>query len=65
LWKVEGTVKSTTSAEIDFSPKGGPSKLSAKFEDGGIVFPDGNKWTKLPYVTKDRLPSDMSTLKSE
>lgn len=65
LWKVEGTVKSTTEAYVDFSPKGGPSKLLAKFEDGGIVFPDGNKWVKVAGGTSDRLPADMSTLKSE
>ena len=65
LWKVEGTVRTTTEAYVDFSPKGGPTKMLAKFEDGGIVFPDGNKWTKVAGGTKDRLPLDMSTLKSE
>merc|ERR1711935_406370 len=65
LWKVEGTVKSSDTAFIDFSPKGGPVKLLAKYEDGGIVFPDGNKWTKVVRGTPDRRPKDMSTLKSE
>ena len=65
LWKVEGTVRTTAEAYVDFSPKGGPTKMLAKFEDGGIVFPDGNKWTKVAGGTKDRLPLDMSTLKSE
>lgn len=64
LWKVEGTVKTTTEAYVDFSPKGGPTKMLAKFEDGGIVFPDGNKWVKVAGGTKDRLPLDMTTLKS-
>ncbi len=64
LWKVEGTVRTTNEAFVDFSPKGGPTKMLAKFEDGGIVFPDGNKWVKVPGGTKDRLPEDMSTLKS-
>lgn len=50
---------------IDFSPKGGPDKLLAKYEDGGIVFPDGNKWTKVARGTPNRRPKDMSTLKSE
>jgi len=50
---------------IDFSPKGGPEKLLAKYEDGGIVFPDGNKWTKVARGTPLRRPKDMSTLKSE
>jgi hypothetical protein len=64
LWKVQGTVKSNSDAVIDFSPKGGPAKLTAKFEDGGIVFPDGNKWTKVAMATNSRRPADMSTLKS-
>ena len=65
LWKIQGTVKSNTEALIDFSAKGGPSNLLGKYEDGGIVFPDGNKWTKVEFGTKDRRPVDMSTLKSE
>merc|ERR1719343_338754 len=65
LWKVEGTVKGSNTAFIDFSPKGGPEKLLAKYEDGGIVFPDGNKWTKVVRGTPMRRPKDMSTLKSE
>ncbi|KAL7535183.1 hypothetical protein ACHAXR_011256 [Thalassiosira sp. AJA248-18] len=32
---------------IDFSPKGGPQKLAVTFEDGKLVFPDGNAWTKV------------------
>ena len=31
----------------------------------GILFPDGNKWTKVSYGTNARRPTDMSTLKSE
>lgn len=65
LWKVTGTVKSKDTAVIDFSPKGGPKDLLAKFENDGIVFPDGNKWTKVPRGTNSRRPEDMSTLKSE
>lgn len=64
LWKIQGKMKSNTEAVIDFSPKGGPANLQAKYENGGIVFPDGNKWTKVPVGTKDRRPKDMSTLKS-
>jgi len=64
LWKAQGTVKSNTEASIDFSTKGGPANLVARFEDGGIVFPDGNKWTKLVLPSNDRRPKDMSTLKS-
>jgi hypothetical protein len=65
LWKVQGTVKSTKTALIDFSPKGGPPNLLATYEDGAIVFPDGNRWTKVPQGTNDRRPADMSTLKSD
>jgi hypothetical protein len=32
---------------IDFSPKGGPSNLTATAKDGKLVFPDGNAWTKI------------------
>mmetsp|Transcript_20189 Transcript_20189/g.40194 ORF Transcript_20189/g.40194 Transcript_20189/m.40194 type:complete len:260 (+) Transcript_20189:42-821(+) len=32
---------------IDFSSKGGPKNLPASFENGEILFPDGNAWTKL------------------
>jgi len=31
---------------IDFSSKGGPKDSQAKWDGNGIVFPDGNKWTK-------------------
>jgi hypothetical protein len=65
LWKIQGTVKTNNSAIIDFSPKGGPTNLLATYEDGGIVFPDGNKWTKVARGTNSRRPADMSTLKSD
>lgn len=65
LWKVQGQVnRNNVEAIIDFSPKGGPENLKATFIDGGIVFPDGNKWTKVFGGTNDRRPKDMSTLKS-
>mmetsp|Transcript_12428 Transcript_12428/g.30330 ORF Transcript_12428/g.30330 Transcript_12428/m.30330 type:complete len:192 (-) Transcript_12428:214-789(-) len=49
-WRLEGTVESDSTVLIDFEPKGGPSNLLGKWEDGGIVFPDGNKWTKKVFV---------------
>jgi hypothetical protein len=64
LWKIQGKMKSNTVASIDFSPKGGPANLTGTWDGDGIVFPDGNKWTKVPFGTKNRLPKDMSTLKS-
>jgi hypothetical protein len=67
LWKVQGTVnRNNLEAVIDFSPKGGPSNLKATFDNGdkSIVFPDGNRWTKVVGGTRNRLPEDMSTLKS-
>ena len=63
VWVVKGELKNDK-AVLDFSSKGGPSNLLAKYEDGGIVFPDGNKWTKVFEGTPERLPKDMSTLKS-
>ena len=65
VWKIQGKMKSNTEALVDFSPKGGPSNLVATWDGSGIVFPDGNKWTKVPLGTKSRLPKDMSTLKSD
>lgn len=46
---IEIPAKSPSSKEIefDFSPKGGPSKLSGTVEKGTITFPDGNVWTRL------------------
>jgi len=64
LWTVRGKITSTNQAVLDFSPKGGPTALQATYEDGGIVFPDGNKWTKLPVVDTKRYPVNMGTLKS-
>ena len=63
LWTVKGPLKGNT-AVLDFSSKGGPAALPAKYQDGAIVFPDGNAWTKVPNGTPERLPKDMSTLKS-
>merc|ERR1719433_177465 len=42
-------VASTNGNEIliDFSPKGGPRDLVGKWDGGGIVFPDGNRWRKM------------------
>ena len=32
---------------LDFSSKGGPKDIPAAVEEGKILFPDGNSWTKL------------------
>ena len=64
IWTVKGDLKNEK-AILDFSSKGGPSDLVAYYEDGAIVFPDGNKWTKVALGTPERLPKDMSTLKSK
>ncbi|CAJ1353815.1 unnamed protein product [Effrenium voratum] len=32
---------------VDFSPKGGPKDALAKWDGDGIVFPDGNRWSKI------------------
>jgi hypothetical protein len=47
-----GPLPATVNGEnikIDFSPKGGPSDLTAEYdtEDEGILFSDGNLWSKL------------------
>merc|ERR1719237_647553 len=38
---------------VDFSPKGGPSDVKGEWKDGGIVFPDGNKWSPKTIVRQD------------
>mmetsp|Transcript_33749 Transcript_33749/g.81596 ORF Transcript_33749/g.81596 Transcript_33749/m.81596 type:complete len:196 (+) Transcript_33749:127-714(+) len=62
LWQIKGKTKGKDEAFLDFSPKGGPSDLVGKWDGSGIVFPDGNKWTKLNYAPRNRRPEDMSTL---
>jgi hypothetical protein len=64
LWSVGGKLQSKEEISFDFSPKGGPKAVPAKWDVDGIVFPDGNKWVKIPEGTPDRRPADMSTLKS-
>jgi len=45
-WKVTGELVGN-SIIIDFTPKGGPKGVEAKYVQGkGLVFPDGNVWTK-------------------
>jgi len=46
FWLLPAEVKEDTIL-IDFSPKGGPPDLEGKWDGTGIVFPDGNKWTKV------------------
>ena len=64
IWTVEGKLMDDNTIAVDFSPKGGPKNLAGKWVKDGIVFPDGNKWKKMPNGTPERLPKDMSTLKS-
>jgi hypothetical protein len=64
IWTIGGKLKSKDEASFDFSPKGGPANLSGQWDTNGILFPDGNKWVKIPGGTPDRRPADMSTLKS-
>ena len=46
-WKAVGVIEGDD-VIIDFSAKGGPSDVKANFVLGkGLVFPDGNVWTKL------------------
>jgi len=56
VWVVKGKLLDAESASFDFSPKGGPTEVLAKYDSttDGIIFPDGNKWTKVPGGTPDR-----------
>merc|ERR1719380_60053 len=45
-WRVTGEVQGK-SIIVDFTPKGGPKDIEAKYVIGkGLVFPDGNVWSK-------------------
>ncbi len=44
-WKVKGSV-SGRDVVIDFSPKGGPKDIAARWNGLGLEFGDGNVWTK-------------------
>ena len=62
LWQVSGSVRSPTTAKVDFSRRGGPDEpILVTYENGAILFPDGNNWKKIPEQ-KDRRPKDLSTL---
>ena len=62
VWKLEGKVSEDGSAiTIDFAPKteGRVGVLVGKYDDfngPGILFPDGNKWTKVAAGTPERRP---------
>ena len=44
-WKVKGKIEGN-SIIVDFTPKGGPTGVEAKYIVGkGLAFPDGNVWT--------------------
>jgi len=64
LWQVQGSVRSTSTALVDFSSRGGPDEpLLIRYESGSILFPDGNKWKKVSEQ-KDRRPKGLETLSS-
>jgi len=46
-FEVKGIVRGETRVLIDFSSKGGPSKVLANYKSSSIIFPDGNKWKKI------------------
>ena len=70
VWKLTATVAEDDSTiRFDFSPKGGPKNVLGKPEnlDGNmaIVFPDGNRWTKVAGGTPDRLPKKLKTMSTD
>jgi len=61
VWSLTGKVSEAgDEISIDFSPKGGPARVTGVYDNlggiEGIVFPDGNKWTKAANGTPDRRP---------
>ena len=70
VWKLQATVAEDDSTiRIDFSPKGGPRNLLGKGQTLGgeteIVFPDGNRWTKVPNGTPQRRPKELKTMSTD
>ena len=64
-WSLKGEIVKVPSKQdeilIDFSPKGGPKNLLGKLTpEGGILFPDGNTWSKLeretPRTRREKVP---------
>lgn len=47
-WTVQGTftAKDQGALIVDFSPLGGPNKVSGTYADGKITWPDGNVFSK-------------------
>jgi hypothetical protein len=45
-WTVKGKV-TDDGMSIDFTPKGGPAGVPAKWTGKSFTFPDGNEWSKL------------------
>jgi len=47
-WRLMATLTEDQSKiMVDFTPKGGPKDVVGMWKEGGIVFPDGNKWSKI------------------
>lgn len=46
-WKVKGYTYGKALV-LDFTPKGGPADVIARWTGLGLEFPDGNLWTKKP-----------------
>ena len=46
-WELEGELRGENEILIDFSKKGGPKNLLGKWTGNGVLFPDGNTWSKL------------------
>eukprot|EP00930_Biecheleria_cincta_P082157 TRINITY_DN7181_c0_g1_i2.p1 TRINITY_DN7181_c0_g1~~TRINITY_DN7181_c0_g1_i2.p1 ORF type:complete len:204 (-),score=41.68 TRINITY_DN7181_c0_g1_i2:196-729(-) len=65
-WSAVARVTSDNEMVVDFSEKGGPADVLAKWDENGIVFPDGNKWTKLrgaPDKKAKGVVTDANTLR--
>ena len=43
-WKITGKINKNNDAVLDFSSKGGPKNIKAKFKEDNIKFGDGNSW---------------------
>jgi len=49
-WTIKGKINKNKDAVLDFSPKGGPSKINAKITEKGVKFSDGNLWSSVYHL---------------
>jgi len=54
MWKITGKLDKQNNAILDFSSKGGPKNIKAKFLKDKIKFDDGNSWSLIYKIHKNK-----------